>query len=74
MGGWDGEVVVYAHCAGAGAAISSLTVPPTPACTPPRRILPLYADIDTNKVCGLGPGERIGSVPRHLPLEWRVLI
>jgi hypothetical protein len=49
-----------------------LTVPPTPACAPPRRILPLYADIDTNKACGLGLGDRI--VPRHLPLECRVLI
>ncbi|ONM24322.1 hypothetical protein ZEAMMB73_Zm00001d006589 [Zea mays] len=57
----------------AGAAISSLTVPPTPACAPPRRILPLYTDIDTNKACGLGLGDRIGSVPRHLPLvsRWR---
>lgn len=57
----------------AGAAISSLTVPPTPACAPPRRILPLYADIDTNKACGLGLGDHIGSVPRHLPLvsRWR---
>lgn len=61
--GWVGRqgCGVPSPRARAGAAISSLTVPPTPACALPRRILPLYADIDTNKACGLGLGDRIGS-------------